>query len=78
MGGTNPREKMYSDEEILSALYETLGITQDNLNTLLTMDHPPHDYLDKIYEENKIVSDLKSLIRDHEARVAAHNLISLF
>lgn len=75
MGGTNPREKMYSEEEILAALYETLGIAQDDLNTLLTMDHPPHDYLDKIYEENKIVSDLKSLIRDHEARIS---LISLF
>ena len=68
---------MYSDEEILVALYEILGVAQDDLNKLLTVDHPPHDYLDKIYKENKIVSDLKSLIHDHEARIAAHTLISL-
>ena len=68
---------MFSDEEILVALYEILGIAEYDLNKLLTMDHPPHDYLDKIYKESKIVLDLKSLIHDHEARIAAHALTSL-
>lgn len=68
---------MYSDIEILSALYETLHIARVDLNKLLTVDHPCSDYLDKIYEENKIIADITSLIRDYETKLIAQILVSL-
>ena len=69
---------MYSDEQILAALYETLDCALKDLSTLLVSDHPPRNYLNKYWEEIKIVSDLQSLILDHETRMAAKTLISLF
>ena len=68
----------FSNEEILVAFYETLNIAKENLNRLIMMDHPPKDHLDKIYEENKTISNIQSLIRDYETTVAAQTLISLF
>ena len=80
MGGINSREFImsFSNTEILSALHETLNIAKEDLNRLIMIDHPPKDYLDKIYEENKRISSIESLIRDYEAIVAAQTLISLF
>ena len=69
---------MYSDEQILAALYETLDCALKDLSTLLMSDNPQRNILNQYWEEMKIVYDLKSLILDHETRMAAKTLISLF
>ena len=71
MGGTNPREFMmsYSNEEVLTALYETLNFAKEDLKTLLTVDHPPRDYFARIDKEMSTIKDLTDLVHEYESKI---------
>ena len=72
MGGTNPREFMmsYSNEEVLTALYETLNFAKEDLKTLLTVDHPPPDYFARIDKEMSTIKDLTDLVHEYKSKIA--------
>lgn len=56
----------------LKAYFEILRIAEEDLQTYLTMDHPPPDYLQKIYNERILISDLMYIIRDLKVQIAAN------
>jgi hypothetical protein len=60
----------YSNEEVLTALYETLNIAKEYLKTLLTVDHPPPDYCARIYKEMSAIKDLTDLVHEYESKIA--------
>jgi len=68
----------YTLSQELSAYYEILSITEDEINQLLFCDHPPFDYLNQIQEKNSIAEDLKWLIRDIKVNLASAELNKLY
>ena len=60
---------LYSNEEILKALYEILNITKNDLKLLLTVDHPPKNYFTKIDKEMSTIKDLSELIQEYESKI---------
>jgi len=60
---------LYSNEEILKALYEILNITKNDLKLLLTVDHPPENYFTKIDKKMSTIKDLSELIQEYESKI---------
>ena len=59
----------HSNEEILTALYETLNIARNDLKILLSVDHPPSDYFVKIDKEMSTIKDLTELVHYYESKI---------
>ena len=64
----------YTPQQELNALQDILVIAENDLNTLLYSDHPPPDHLDKIYYEQKLISELNDIILDLQSKIIFNNL----
>jgi hypothetical protein len=58
----------------LNALFEILDVCKGDLKTLLTLDHPPMDLLDRIDQERSTMQDIEYLIADLKAQIACKEL----
>ena len=58
----------------LGALFEILEVCKHDLKTLLELDHPPSDLLERIDKERKTMEDIKYLIADLKAQIACKEL----
>tara|TARA_B110000971_G_scaffold203036_1_gene223254 strand:- start:14 stop:268 length:255 start_codon:yes stop_codon:yes gene_type:complete len=58
----------------LNALFEILEVCKNDLKALLMQDHPPEDLLERIDYENSTMEDIKYLIADLKAQIAAKEL----
>lgn len=58
----------------LNALFEILDVCREDLKTLLTLDHPPADLLERIDRERSTMEDIKYLIADLKAQIACKEL----
>jgi hypothetical protein len=58
----------------LNALFEILDVCKEDLKTLLALDHPPADLLERIDRERSTMQDIKYLIADLKAQIAAKEL----
>lgn len=58
----------------LNALFEILDVCKGDLKTLLTLDHPPMDLLDRIDRERSTMGDIEYLIADLKAQIACKEL----
>jgi hypothetical protein len=67
----------YTLSQELSAYYEILAITEDDIDHLLFCDHPPADYLDQIHDKTIIAEDLKWLIRNIKVQIATDSFSNM-
>lgn len=58
----------------LNALFEILDVCKEDLKTLLRLDHPPADLLERIDRERSTVADIEYLIVDVQAQIACKEL----
>ena len=58
----------------LNALFEILDVCKEDLKTLLELDHPPSDLLERIDKERKTMEDIEYLIADLKAQIACKEL----
>jgi hypothetical protein len=58
----------------LDALFEILDVCKEDLKTLLEIDHPPADLLERIDRERSTMEDIKYLIADLKAQIACKEL----
>lgn len=58
----------------LDALFELLEVCKHDLKTLLELDHPPSDLLERIDKERKTMEDIEYLIADVKAQIACEKL----
>jgi hypothetical protein len=58
----------------LDALFEILEVCKHDLKTLLELDHPPTDLLERIDKERKTMEDIKYLIAEVKAEIACKEL----
>ena len=65
---------VYINDDVITGLYETLNITHHNLKTILTVDHPPSNYLAQINKNMDIIKYIIELIRDCENKIILQSL----
>jgi len=59
---------MWSDQDILQALSDTLVIAYNDYTNLLFIDHPPENIHQLIEHERKVIRDIEDLILDTRIR----------
>jgi carboxypeptidase C (cathepsin A) len=67
----------YTIHQELRAYYEILEITENEIEYLLYLDHPPLDYLDQIESKRQLTKDIKWLIRDIQVEIAVDSFQKL-
>ena len=65
---------LYSQDHELRSLIEVAELCDIELKELLSCDHPPADYLEKISKTRETLADIEWLIADIKAQIATRKI----